>query len=212
MQGFLVPVWFVNAVVQATALLALAALAAWLLRSATAAARRLLWLCALALLPALPLLSWVPAPAPRLLPALPSMALSAPRAPVALPASGNVTREAIQAAFEISYRASFSRLLAGLPIRIAAMRVAAIGRRPRFDFTVFAPDTAASLAGAQTGTRPVWFEGGWRETGVWSRLSLPAGARLEGPAILEQPDSTIVVEPGFAARVDRLGNFIVEPV
>ncbi len=132
------------------------------------------------------------------------------RAPVALPASGDVTREAIQAAFEISYRASFSRLLAGLPIRIAAMRVAAIGRRPSFDFSIFAPPAAASPDAACRPSRAVWFDGGVRDTKIWSRLDLPAGTIIEGPAILEQPDATTVIEPGFTGRLDDLGNLIVE--
>jgi N-methylhydantoinase A len=46
---------------------------------------------------------------------------------------------------------------------------------------------------------------------VWSRLALPAGATIEGPAILEQPDATTVIEPNHVGRVDRLGNVIVEP-
>ncbi|MBN9050570.1 MAG: hydantoinase/oxoprolinase family protein [Rhizobiales bacterium] len=132
------------------------------------------------------------------------------RAPVALPASGDVTREAIRAAFETSYRASFSRLLTGLPVRIAAMRVAAIGRRPSFDFSIFAPPAAASLEAARRPSRPVWFDGGVRETQIWSRLDLPAGSVIEGPAILEQPDATTVIEPGFTGRLDDLGNLIVE--
>ncbi|HEY1153351.1 MAG TPA: hydantoinase/oxoprolinase family protein, partial [Pseudolabrys sp.] len=126
------------------------------------------------------------------------------------PASGDVTREAIQAAFEISYRASFSRLLAGLPIRIAAMRVAAIGRRPSFDFSIFAPPAAASPDAACRPSRAVWFDGGVRDTQIWSRLDLPAGTIIEGPAILEQPDATTVIEPGFTGRLDDLGNLIVE--
>jgi N-methylhydantoinase A/oxoprolinase/acetone carboxylase beta subunit len=52
---------------------------------------------------------------------------------------------------------------------------------------------------------------GWRDTGVWSRLALPAGAVIEGPAILEQPDATTVIEPDHVGRVDALGNVIVEP-
>ena len=51
-----------------------------------------------------------------------------------------------------------------------------------------------------------------REAAIWSRLDLPAGARIEGPAVLEQPDATIVIEPGMAGRVDDLGNLIVERV
>jgi len=95
-------------------------------------------------------------------------------------------------------------------VRIAAMRVAAIGRRPSFDFSIFAPPAAASLESARRPSRPVWFDGGVHETQIWSRLDLPAGSVIEGPAILEQPDATTVIEPGFTGRLDDLGNLIVE--
>jgi N-methylhydantoinase A len=117
----------------------------------------------------------------------------------------------VRQAFEAAYSASFSRLLPGLAVRIVSLRVAAIGRRPGFDFSVFAPDASASLEQAATGSRQVWFPGGWRDTSVWSRLALPAGAAIEGPAILEQPDATTVIEPSHIGRVDALGNVIVEP-
>jgi N-methylhydantoinase A len=126
--------------------------------------------------------------------------------------SGNlgVTEAMIRSAFEAAYLTSFSRLLPGLPMRIVSLRVAAIGRRPGFDFAVFTPGASASLEKAARGARRVWFTGGFRDTTIWSRLDLPAGARIEGPAILEQPDATTVVEPGLAGRVDKLGNLIVE--
>jgi N-methylhydantoinase A len=134
---------------------------------------------------------------------------------VPLPAeAGGGTRlseSMIRQAFERAYRASFSRLLPGLAIRVVSLRVAAIGRRPPFDFSVFAPERFASLDRAQIGTRRVWFDGGWHDAGIWSRLDLPTGAALTGPAILEQPDATTVIEPGLAGRVDALGNLIVEP-
>ena len=76
---------------------------------------------------------------------------------------------------------------------------------------MFAPDASASLEKARAGSRQVWFDGGFRDTSVWSRLALPAGATIEGPAILEQPDATTVIEPGHVGRVDALGNVIVEP-
>jgi N-methylhydantoinase A len=122
-----------------------------------------------------------------------------------------VSEGMIRSAFEAAYLASFSRLLPGLAMRIVSLRVAAIGRRPAFDFSVFAPDQSASLDKARSGSRPVWFDGGWRDTGVWSRLDLPVDAKIAGPAILEQPDATTVIEPGLAGRIDRLGNLIVEP-
>ena len=46
---------------------------------------------------------------------------------------------------------------------------------------------------------------------VWARLDLPVDAKIAGPAILEQPDATTVIEPGLAGRIDALGNLIVEP-
>jgi len=123
-----------------------------------------------------------------------------------------ITSAAIRSAFETAYAASFSRLLSGLPIRIVSLRSAAIGRRPTLNLAAFAPGPEATLEKARKGTRPVWIEGAWRDTRIWSRLDLPIGAIVEAPAILEQPDATIYVEPGLRGRVDELGNLIVERV
>ncbi len=121
-----------------------------------------------------------------------------------------ITREIVRAAFERAYQASFSRLLPGVPARIVNLRTAAIGRRPRFNLALLAPGPGASLERARLGSRPVWFDGGWHETAIYARLDLPVGSRIAGPAILEQPDATIVVDPGLVARTDRLGNIVVE--
>ena len=60
-----------------------------------------------------------------------------------------------------------------------------------------------------TATRPVYF-GGWRDTPIYRRDSLLPGMVLAGPAIVEQPDTTTVIEPGMRARVDAYGNLLVE--
>jgi N-methylhydantoinase A len=121
-----------------------------------------------------------------------------------------VSEASVRAAFERAYSAAFSQLLPGIPVRIVSLRTAAIGRRPAFDLAAFAPNADASLAKAERGARQVWFGGAWHETRVWSRLELPVGAVLEAPAVIEQPDATIFIEPGLRGRVDRLGNIIVE--
>jgi N-methylhydantoinase A len=121
-----------------------------------------------------------------------------------------VAEAVVRAAFDKAYAAAFGRLLAGIPVRIVSLRTAAVGRRPPFDLTVFAPLADASMEKAERGERRVWFDGGWHATRVWSRLDLPADAVIESPAILEQPDATIFIEPGLRGRVDRLGNVIVE--
>jgi N-methylhydantoinase A len=114
----------------------------------------------------------------------------------------------LRAAFESAYQTAFGRTLPGIGVRLVNVRVAAIGSRPRFDLATLAPGPDASLAAADRGTRLVWF-GGWREAAVYDRLLLPVGAVIPGPAILEQPDATIVVDPGLAASVDRFGNVVM---
>jgi N-methylhydantoinase A len=121
-----------------------------------------------------------------------------------------VSRDIIRSAFETAYSASFSRLLDGIPVRVVSLRTAAIGKRPPFDISVFAPARDNSLEKAARGTRQAWFAGGWHDVQIWSRLDLPSGAVIEAPAILEQPDATIVIEPGMRGRVDPLGNVVLE--
>ena len=119
-----------------------------------------------------------------------------------------MTTDLIREAFERAYLAQFGRVLPGVGVRLVNLRTAAIGRRPHFDLSALAPGADASLAAADRGTRPVWF-GGWHTATVHDRLALPVGAEIPGPAILEQPDATTVIDPGLVARVDRLGNVVV---
>jgi N-methylhydantoinase A len=120
-----------------------------------------------------------------------------------------VTVTIIREAFDKAYGAAFSRLLPGIPVRIVTLRTAAIGRRPAFDLTALAPAAGATLEAARRGSRQVYLEGQWRETAIWSRLDLPVGARIEGPAMLEQSDATILLDPGLTAEVDALGNLVI---
>lgn len=109
--------------------------------------------------------------------------------------------------------AYFKRFQVALPeIRPALVNVntSVIGRRAEIDLGLLidAADRRATLAEAQTGTRPVWFDG-WVETPVYWRDHLPAEAALSGPAIIEQMDTTIVLEPGDRAAQDPDGNIII---
>jgi N-methylhydantoinase A len=56
----------------------------------------------------------------------------------------------------------------------------------------------------------VWFDGAWHDAAIYARLDLPVGAEIHGPAVLEQPDATTVVDPALVARIDSFGNVIVE--
>ena len=94
------------------------------------------------------------------------------------------------------------------PVEFVSGRVAAIG-------STSAPEPqkhAASGGGmAPKETRPVYFDetGDYVDTAVYDRESLSSGSGFEGPAIVEQTDSTTVIHPGQRARIDELGNLLV---
>lgn len=119
-----------------------------------------------------------------------------------------VTRGAIHTAFEARYEDVYGRKLDGIPIRVLNLKVAAIGRRPKFDLAILAPQ-GGSLEAAHIGVRQVWVNGGWHEAKIYERLDLPVGAVVDGPALLEQPDTTIFLEPDLKGEVDRFGNLVV---
>ena len=88
-----------------------------------------------------------------------------------------------------------------------------VGQRPKFDLSLLAPnstgDGAATAEEARNGARDIWVDGGWHETSIYDRLALPVGASIPGPAILEQPDATIFIEPDLAGKVDDFGNIVI---
>ncbi len=120
-----------------------------------------------------------------------------------------VDRAIIHTAFEESYRAAYGRLLDGIPTRVMNLRTSVIGRRPRFDLSLLAPAADATLEGAARGTRRVHTGTDWVEAAIHDRMALPVGAKIAGPAILEQPDATIYIEPGLMGEVDRFGNVLI---
>jgi N-methylhydantoinase A len=88
-------------------------------------------------------------------------------------------------------------------------RVTVIGRRPVFDMSVFAPVQGKRAHDCRIGTRTVWADGAFHEAVLYDRLSLAVGEQIAGPAILEQPDTTVFVDPGLVATVDSFGNLVI---
>lgn len=70
------------------------------------------------------------------------------------------------------------------------------------------PDETSTTA---AGERNVYFPdaGGWLATKILNRSMLPLGGRVPGPAIIEDPDSTIVVPPGDAIERSALGHVLI---
>jgi len=119
-----------------------------------------------------------------------------------------ITVAEIEAAFDAAYQATYGRLLASGTRRVMNLRTAVIGVRPKFDLSTLAPK-GGTLEAAHTGSRPVHFGDRWYDTALYDRLALPVGAEIEGPAILVQPDTTVLIDPDLKGRIDAFGNTII---
>jgi N-methylhydantoinase A len=79
---------------------------------------------------------------------------------------------------------------------------------PKVDLKTQEPDGRIP---APVGRRPVYFGGNEPfDTPIYWRPDLPAGAKLAGPAIIDQLDSTTVLPPGDTMTVDRWSNIIIK--
>ncbi|MCB1446528.1 MAG: hydantoinase/oxoprolinase family protein [Rhizobiaceae bacterium] len=118
--------------------------------------------------------------------------------------------EELQRRFEEAYFNRFHVELKEIRANLVNVNTSVIGRRAEIDLSrlIDPAGRKATLADAQTGARSVWF-GEWLETPVYWRDHLPADAAIPGPAIVEQMDTTIIIEPGDHATQDRDGNIII---
>ncbi|MFK8079851.1 MAG: hydantoinase/oxoprolinase family protein [Granulosicoccus sp.] len=117
----------------------------------------------------------------------------------------------IAEAFDATYTRTFGRLLPNGIRRVINLRSAVTGIRPKFDLATLAPaEQEPSLTAEPCATRLVHFGSDWYDTSIYQRLLLPAGTLIKGPAILTQPDTTVLIEPGLQGRVDEFGNTVIE--
>ena len=124
----------------------------------------------------------------------------------------DATREEIQAIFEKAYFDRFQVKLPEIRANLVNLKTSVIGERPDFDLgrIMDARLRAKTVENARIGTRQVWFDGEWLETAIYARDKLPTGGQFVGPAIVEQMDTTIVVESGNIVLVDEDGNLSIE--
>jgi N-methylhydantoinase A len=112
-------------------------------------------------------------------------------------------RDAFLAAYEQEYGAR----LEGLGVMIVNIRTSVSGLREREKRKPMALSRHA--APKPIARRRVHF-GRWMEVPIYERDALVPGARFAGPAIVEQADTTTVIEPAMQARVDAFYNLLVE--
>ncbi len=114
---------------------------------------------------------------------------------------------AVRHAFESTYRSVYGRLLDDVGVHVATLRSTVTGVRPEVDLRALG--TSDRDGEPTLGTRGLVIGGATVDAAVMERGVLAPGDEVAGPAVLEQPDATTVLPPGWDGVVDELGNLAV---
>lgn len=102
-------------------------------------------------------------------------------------------------------------VMPGEPTELINLRLTALGHTAKP--TIFETSSGGEDPGhALKGTREAFFDGFPDKTNVFDGLLLKRDNRVIGPAIVEQPTTTVVLLPGYELWVDPQGNYVIEPI
>jgi N-methylhydantoinase A len=102
----------------------------------------------------------------------------------------------------------------GDPIECVNWRLTALGKVPKVSLAQRESDRSGDISRCKKGTRRAYFPeaGGFVESDVYDRYKLFNGVKFNGPAIVEERESTCVVLPDQKVTVDRYANLVIENV
>ena len=118
---------------------------------------------------------------------------------------------AVANCFAESYQRRFGRI-ENMPPETVTWRVVVSGPRPPLIGAVRHSTGKAAKELVEVKHRPVWFgdQEGFVETPVYARTPLGCGTSIEGPAVIEEIESTLIIPPDFRGTMDKALNLIVE--
>lgn len=111
------------------------------------------------------------------------------------------TRAALREAFHARHRALFTYDLPAEDVVLVTARAAAHGVLPPLP----RQPAGACVPAAPEARRRCLLEGGWADLPVFSFEALAAGQRIPGPAIVESPTTTVLLQPGDVGEMDAGG-------
>ena len=111
--------------------------------------------------------------------------------------------------FDALHEGLFGHRLSEEPLEVVNLRVRCVARRPRPELP--RTRTTGSATPTPYGVRQAYGPGEmrFREFAVYRGDSMDGGCRLEGPAIVELPQTTLVVPAVFEVRLDEAGSFVL---
>lgn len=119
------------------------------------------------------------------------------------------TRAAVLEAFRVAYREVFT--LNPPTDRIEIVNIRVVVSAETGSARVMRKGDGDQAEAAIKQRRPVYFSElrGYAETPIYDRIQLPGDLDIAGPAVIEEPESTLIVGPGGSFRVDPTGNIVV---
>jgi N-methylhydantoinase A len=122
--------------------------------------------------------------------------------------SATPTRAELQERFETAYHARFRVTLPSIRANLVNLNCSVIGHRPETDLSRLIDPADRRPTAEPKSRRTVWF-GTPHDTPVYWRDHLPLSATIPGPAIIEQMDTTSLIDPGCTVTLDADANLIV---
>ncbi|MEF2550397.1 hydantoinase B/oxoprolinase family protein [Aurantimonas sp. A2-1-M11] len=109
--------------------------------------------------------------------------------------------------FEAAHRAQFGFVYENRPIVVENVSVEGAERREASDDAGESDVAAYDAKTSETGR--IFTGGTEREAGIFRREALELGARIAGPALIVEPNQTIVVEPGWSAEITARNDVLL---
>jgi len=106
--------------------------------------------------------------------------------------------------FEAAYENLYGLRLADMDVEVVSWRVSALGPAPQRSSEV----AARAVAADPKADREILFPAGRRSAPVYDRDTLGAAQEIDGPAIIEERETTIVIPPGWRAATNTLGCIV----
>jgi N-methylhydantoinase A len=130
---------------------------------------------------------------------------------IALP-EGDLNEPALETllgAFHDAHDQAYGFAASDEPVQFVTVRLEATGTIPTQEMPKIAPGGTAT--DALVGQRHAYLPeaNGWVDVPLYDRTRLTAGVEIDGPAIVEQMDSTTLILPRQRAEVDAYGNLIL---
>ncbi|RVC77811.1 5-oxoprolinase, partial [Mesorhizobium sp. M2A.F.Ca.ET.046.02.1.1] len=111
--------------------------------------------------------------------------------------------------FGAAHRAQFGFIYDDKPIVVETVAVEGMEAARQDKAETSAPDGAAGVEPKPSESRRIYTEGRWHEAGVYRRENLRPSNTVAGPALIIEPNQTIVVEPGWRAEITGLNHVVI---